>query len=354
MADDPSRSLTYEAAPEFQPFELRWDHPQLTEADADDVGSFEWWYFDLQTRDGVSLVVLFSRRNPVFATRRASVYIEYKDSNHDLQRVRNYAADQFSWKASGEGSAIRIGSHSLRASGTDPSSWRYELELHLPEAQVALTFVPLHRGFLPSEDGSYFRHARDPRLQTSVSFSAPLMRGEGTVTVRGRTREVNGRGYHDHPWGTRQLFFTHGEWHWGRMSDETLGAMFADVTPNPDYRGSLRFLYLGEFGTFEPQLSQALTVDGSDWKKDHLFGIRSPHRLVASSPPHAWSLECGESLLDTPIYKRSQIEWGDVSGGQRGAGWVEYFKLSPWLSEIAFLGARVQAFFWRMFPFIGR
>ena len=232
MADDPSRSLTYEAAPEFQPFELRWDHPQLTEG---------LTLMTLAVSSGGTstcrpvMVSPWSSssadENPVFATRRASVYIEYKDSNHDLQRVRNYAADQFSWKASGEGSAIRIGSHSLRASGTDPSSWRYELELHLPEAQVALTFVPLHRGFLPSEDGSYFRHARDPRLQTSVSFSAPLMRGEGTVTVRGRTREVNGRGYHDHPWGTRQLFFTHGEWHWGRMSDETLGAMFADVTP---------------------------------------------------------------------------------------------------------------------------
>jgi hypothetical protein len=154
----------YEAASQFQPFELRWDHPQLSDAEVDQSGSFEWWYFDLQTQDGVSLVILFSRRNPVFATRRVSVYIEYKDPDQALHRVRNYAADQLSWTAAGDGGELRIGPHSLRVLGTDPASWRYELELRLPEAQVSLTFVPLHRGFLPSRDGSYFRHARDPDL----------------------------------------------------------------------------------------------------------------------------------------------------------------------------------------------
>jgi hypothetical protein len=344
----------HEAASQFQPFELRWDHPQLSDAEVDQSGSFEWWYFDLQTQDGVSLVILFSRRNPVFATRRVSVYIEYKDPDQALHRVRNYAADQLSWTAAGDGGELRIGPHSLRVLGTDPASWRYELELRLPEAQVSLTFVPLHRGFLPSRDGSYFRHARDPDLHTSVSFSAPLMRGEGTVTVRGRTRAVHGRGYHDHPWGTRQLFFTHHEWHWARLSTDTQGVMFADVTPNPAYRGALRFLYEGDVGTFEPHISHDLLVDASQWKKDHMFGIRCPQRLVAKSPLDTWQLECDESLLDTPIYNRSRVRANEMADRETGGGWVEYFWLSPRMCRLAFLGARAQAFFWRSFPYFGR
>ena len=86
---------------EFQPFELRWDHPQLPESEAAEPGSFEWWYFDLQTQDGVSIVILFSRRNPVFVTGCPSVYIEYKDPTQALHRVHNFPADQFSWAESG-------------------------------------------------------------------------------------------------------------------------------------------------------------------------------------------------------------------------------------------------------------
>jgi hypothetical protein len=337
----------------FTPFDPSWDAPQLPDSEASLPGSFEWWYFDMQTEDGVSLVVCFSRRNPVFVDRRPSVYVEFDGGGERLQRVRNYAPGSFSVHETAEGRELRIDRHSVRLEGDDPSSWVYHLNLRWPELGLELEFRPVHRGFVPGDQGTYFRHAADPGLYTAVSFSAPLMRVKGTIVADGRTREVHGRGYHDHPWGTRQLFFTHARWNWARLSSDTLGAMVADVTPNHAYEGRLRFFYEGDFGTFEPKISPQLEVAESEWAKDGLFGLRCPRRVEFRSEGRAWILDCEHALLDTPIYNRSEVTWSAASG-TTGKGWVEYFNLPAAFPTIAFWGARLLAFFWRPFPWFGR
>src|SRR5207249_1297992 len=59
----------------FVPFELRWDAPQLTEQDVARSTSVEWWYFDLSTDDGVELVVIFGRKNPMWSASKVSMYL---------------------------------------------------------------------------------------------------------------------------------------------------------------------------------------------------------------------------------------------------------------------------------------
>jgi hypothetical protein len=335
----------------FAPFEIAFDRPQLTEAERADHAAFEWWYFDCQTDDGIQMVILFSLRNPVFATQKPSVYIEFRDNNVRLHHVSNFSADSFSWSETPAARTMRIGSgNTLQLTGQTPEDLTYEIALRLPWITADLKARPLHRGFVPGDRGCYFRSNADPARRTCVSFSAPVMSVEGRVTAKGTTRAVQGRGYHDHPWGTAQLFFTHQEWHWGRLSDSTASYMFADVTPASAFEGTLRFMFTGTQGHFEPTVTADLTVEPAAWKKDSLFGIRFPHQLSVQSGGSSWNATVGASMLDTPVYNRAVAAW---SPGQ-GSGWIEYFHLRSWLGRLALLGGRLVAFFWRRAPFFGQ
>jgi hypothetical protein len=333
----------------FAPFDIPFDSPQLTDAEQADRGAFEWWYFDCQTDDGIQMVILFSLRNPLFATQKPSVYIEYADKSRGFHHVCNYPASSFSWEEAPGVSTMRIGeANVLQLVGTTPSDLTYELTLALPWIRATLEARPLHRGFVPGKRGCYFTDTRDANRRTCVSFSAPVMSVQGNVTVHGHTIPVNGRGYHDHPWGTAQLFFTHQEWNWGRVSNASTSFMFADVKPANSFEGTLRFMYQGTSGTFEPEVAGDLQINASEWKRDSWHGIRFPHALNVASGGKSWSAMLGACMLDTPVYNRATATWTP------GQGWVEYFHMPSWLTHIAFIGGRLLMFFWRPFPFFGR
>ena len=339
----------------FAPYELDWDAPQLPEADVHGTwSSFEWWYFDLSTDDGVELVVVFSRKNPIFTSDGASVYVEYTSPATSFKHIRNYARREYEYTASAGVRALRIAGSRVRIIGTAPSNMRYEVTLDTPWLTGSLTMTPQHRGFLPSADGQYFTRKGDPATYTAVSFSAPIMETTGTLTVGGKSQSVSGRGYHDHPWGTQQLFWTHREWHWGRTTTPSLGVMFATVTPQEAFDGTLTFLWSGATGVFEPQVTADLTIAPSQWKKDALTGISFPHQLGVSVLAQAWTAQYERSLLDTPMYERSAVSWTTVPSSDAGSGWTEYYSLLPIFRWFAFLGAKVTAFFWRPFPWFGR
>ena len=339
----------------FTPYELAWDAPQLTDAEFHGVwSSFEWWYFDLATDDGVELVVVFSRKNPIFVTGKASVYVEYTSPGATFKHIRNYDHGEYSYTERAGVRELRIAGNIVRIIGTAPAGMRYEVTLDTPWLSGALTMTPQHRGFLPTADGRYFTHKGDANVYTAVSFSAPIMSTTGTLTVAGKSQAVQGAGYHDHPWGTQQLFWTHRRWHWGRTTTPDLGVMFATVTPQDEFDGALTFLWSGATGVFEPSVTAALTVTPSQWTKDALTGIDFPHQLGVAVPGLAWTAQYQRSLLDTPMYERSAVSWTPVPSGAAGSGWTEYFSLAPFFRGLAFLGARVTAFFWRPFPWIGR
>ncbi len=340
--------------PPFTPFTPDRDAPQMRAEDlARYPHAFEWWYFDLASDDGTDLVFILSRQNAVFATRKASIYLEYKDPARHFKHIVNHPQAALRVTDAQGVRELALGRTSVRIVGDDAATLRYEVTIDLPWLHAQLTMTPEHRGFLPTPSGTYFTHRRDPALYTAVSFSAPLMRIVGTLTIDGRPRPVQGRGYHDHPWGTQQLFETHRAWNWARTVTRAAGVMFAKVTPAADFEGALTFCYSAALGQFEPSITDALTVDGSDWRRDGLFGIRYPHALAVATPTQRWSAASTGSLLDTPIYDRCACTW-TPAGGPAGQGWIEYFSLPPWARSLAFLGARLQTFFLRPFPWWGR
>ena len=181
--------------------------------------------------------------------------------------------------------------------------------------------------------------------------------------MRRKTFDIEqGNGYHDHPWGTEQLFWTHRHWRWGRTSS----VMFADVKPAAPFVGSLCFCYCVKQDRID--LTSKLDLSGADVRRDHLWGLRFPHELTVGIPEPEWVANCCGSLLDTPIYNRSKVSWtpcrednptpesrvpAPTATGQ-DTGWLEYYDLKPWLRPFVYLGFKVMAFFWRPFPYFGK
>ncbi len=345
--------MTTAATPTFVPFVRSWDAPQLKDEELARPHAFEWWYFDLSTEGGVELVIIFGRRNPIWSSPRATMYVEYKDPQRKFDRIRNIDRKQFTWRDDGDACELRIGENSFRISGREPEELRYDLSLALPWLSGSLVMKPLHQGFLPTPDGVYFRHQTDAARYSSVSFSAPLMSVQGTLTVDGKRLDVSGTGYHDHPWGTELFFWTHAEWHWARAATADEDVMFATVSPQTGYTGALKFLFAGERGVFEPSIAADLAVTPSAWSKDKLMGINHPHHLEVAAMGRSWSSDAQRSLLDTPYYNRSAVTWRRA-GGAPGAGWTEYWRMRASRASLVFWMARLSAFFWRRFPWFGQ
>lgn len=338
----------------FVPFDASWDRPQLTDEDLRAGHAFEWWYFDLASEDGVELVVLFSRRNSVFASGKCSVFVQYDDGSTSFNHVRNWPAEQFRWTEVDGGHEITIADNTLAILGESDGEPTYRMRVDLPWIELDLDFRPEHRGFLPTEDGCYFRNRRDPFLRTCVSFSAPLMTASGTIGLNGLGREVRGRGYHDHPWGTEMILWTHREWNWARTASGGAGVMFAKVRPADEYEGRLDFLYQGVAGTFDPRLHDGVDLQPSQWGRDHWYGIRFPHALGVAAGGSSWSARCLASLLDAPVYNRSTIDWRAEREPKASHGWLEYYSMVPWMRWFAYFALKIFSFFTRSFPFFGR
>ncbi len=336
------------------PFEPKWDSPQLPNEiiKAHGPTAFEWWYFDAETDDGVELVVVFSRCNPIFARGKASLYVELRTPQTQIRRVANYPASDFSARSDGDSLRVQIAQHTMILQGSDAESALWTISFGLQRFHVDLEFRPESRGFLPAPDGRYF--TSDDQRETCVSFSAPMSRVKGTLTLDGQTRSVNGIGYHDHPWGTAQLVTTNWHWQWARARTSSASVMFAQVLPDPGFSGRLEFLYRADANDFEPTIVGEITLASADWRKDHWYGIRYPHTVKVSSTAGNWSAVAQSALMDTPIYNRAAIRWraGDDSAG--GQGWIEYYQAPPRWRSIFLFGAKVAAFFWRRFPFFGQ
>ncbi len=333
-------------------FTPAWDRSQLTDEEMSEPNAFEWWYFDMQG-DDVSLVIVFGRKNPVLSRSKCSLFIELKQGASAFRRVRNYAEGRFP-TSDGSPLELSVGPHSMVLTGDDPKNLLYHVAVRLPELDLDLDFRPTHHGFLPTVDGCYFTMRGRPSSRTCVSFSAPVTTATGTLRRDGQTTPLRGRGYHDHPWGTVQLFQTHREWNWGRAFTPQTATMFAEVIPRARYQGQLSFFYRAQTREFVPRVTETLELKGTDSRKQSLLGIAFPHRLDVLALDQRWEVQTTFPLLTTPMYERSEISWKGGAGDETGTGWLEYYRVGDAVVWLVFLAARIGAFFWRPFPWFGR
>ncbi len=316
--------------------------------------AFEWWYFDIKSPEGVSVVILFERRDPINHPSHPSLRVEYEQGIKKFRRIQVYPVEEFKFTCDSSTSGdckIDLGPNSLRIKkGVRDIIAGYEVHVRLEDFEADISFSSPHQGFKPSPDGCYFVNKLNPSMKTHVVFASPRINGQGRVTVNGDRVEIIGEGYHDHPWGTAHLLMTHGTWHWGRLFNDEVTIMFAEVLPSPAFYGKLKFCYLASTGQVTPQVFDAYKITPSFWSKNKMLGLKFPHQLDLANN---FSLQTRftKTLMEVPVYVRSQVNFDfSLEKGTlqtRGDGWVEYFHCPNLLRSLLIWMNKRETIKWR-------
>ncbi|NPV90813.1 MAG: hypothetical protein HPY50_08580 [Firmicutes bacterium] len=210
----------------------------------DDPDFFEWWYFDVHSDDGCTVVVALKDRDyskmhlpPVPQVTLQVV----TPGGQNVNIVRDYPG--LVLEASTEYCDVKIGEN-FWARGRYP-----EYTFHAEEDGVVVEFTmkAILPGWRPGTGCDYFDAEKTKHFDWVVA--APRAEAVGTVTIGGKTMNVKGVGYHDHNFGNVALAGNIARWHWGRTYTDEYTIIFSYIVMGNQYgRVPLPVFGLGKGG----------------------------------------------------------------------------------------------------------
>ncbi|MCP4267153.1 MAG: hypothetical protein GY777_16550 [Candidatus Brocadiaceae bacterium] len=317
------------------------DLPHLTEAEINDKkDSHEWYYFDLQTEEGECLVVRYIIKDTSIDDINPSISLEFttKTDATDIERIKVYHRKDLKREDmdNDEGVIIKIDTNLVKIyKDKDNNIEKYELFLKFDEFEMELECIPVHHGFKLHNNRSYCIEKDNNDIYVRVVFPAPRMKINGKLVIDQSQIELNGEGYHDHPWGTTSLIYSIKKWHWGRIYTKEFTVFFTKVFPTNGYNGKLDVLYFAKTGTSKPKLENNVEITPEKWKRKFMweipFMIKFPRELSINSLNENLSLRTKfiEILIIIKVYIRIKVDASVTENNNHlsGTGWVEYLKI---------------------------
>ncbi|WP_043660708.1 lipocalin-like domain-containing protein [Nocardia thailandica] len=191
--------------------------------------AFEHWYFDAHLDSGHVVIGFFIKRrpeDPPFARPWVEMMV-YSPDGTRRQVARRYPRSAATFAVGG--CDVRIGANTARAEPTGDGPAVHHFHMAEDDLVFDLTFTNETPGWLPGRGETRF----GPEDRFGWVVPAPRARVEGTVEIDGARREVTGRGYHDHNWGSGDMKRIIDRWHWGRLYTEDHTLLFATVVTQP-------------------------------------------------------------------------------------------------------------------------
>lgn len=213
--------------------------PPLKENGAHDSsarGTFEHWYFDARLDDG-HIVVGFLQTSELITKRPGVELHVYRPDGTRLEIRKPYP--KAAVKASTEKCDIRVG-HNFAHVIEDPVTGLHTHVVHLDEDGICfdLRFQSTVEPWQPGKGASRFGE------KDFFAWVIPAPRAEvtGTVTIEGKTMQVQGTGYADHNWGVGFMPRIVERWYWGRIYAEDFTVVYATIGLNGKRFGPERWL----------------------------------------------------------------------------------------------------------------
>lgn len=283
-----------------------------TQTQMKESGSYEWWYFDLLTPDGYSVVLIFYDGNP-FSRRYIS---DLNDGR--LVKPGNYPAISISVYKDGEPLFYLfeecepdeadfskdkpegfVKKNSFSGSET-PTGLKYDISLNqiLPSGdkiEASLTFIGKHW-----EDG-LFLHPSEKKEDHIWNLVSPRCQVYGQLEIDGYKKhqiEISGTGYHDHNVGFEPMKESFTEWYWGRyhLPESTLVYYIMNEHKEWTYKAWL----IGEKGHTR-QLKTRMDKKGS---QNNLFGLKSRRAFTFYDDHTELYLQKDRITDNGPFYQR--------------------------------------------------
>lgn len=185
---------------------------------------FEWWYFDANLDNGNKVVIVMQApdlRTPL--KRKDCVIMIYfsRPGNEAEKHFIKFPMKEFS--ASSETCDVRMGNN--RIWGEYPE---WHVDIKHENIAIKLDFKNIVPGW--SRGNGSVLYGPDS-LGHVLGWTVPQPRAQvsGLVKYNGSTWKAEGLGYHDHNWGSAPLFKYVTCWHWGRLVNEEITLIYADV-----------------------------------------------------------------------------------------------------------------------------
>ncbi len=317
------------------------DLPHLTETELrEKKDSFEWYYFDIDTGNLQIVVRFIIKDTGTHKTKPTLEFILRGKHKEIIARVKNYSQDEYKKPvemSNNAGVIIEIGTNKLEIyRNHEKNIKKYSLSIQLDEIKLNLECTPRHQGFKLAGNRTYVNKKNNEDIYASAVFPAPRMKGEGTLKLGEEYEKViSGEGYHDHPWGTTSLLYSHKKWHWGRIYTDEFTVFFTKVFPSDGYYGKLDILYFAKKDAKTPTLEDDLEITPDDMKTKLMLGvppwITFPKKLSIKSLKRNLSLTTKwlETLIIIKVYIRSKVDASVIENSNHfsGTGWVEYLKI---------------------------
>jgi hypothetical protein len=212
----------------INPYEIEQWEDGVRDSEAPD--HFEWWYFDCILDNGMKVVIQFlSKNGRTISSSEFHPTIFFKVTMPDgEQKNKEYhiSAKDILW--SKESCDVHFGPHFFQG-----DLKVYHIHMELQDGMAAeLTMESISKPYRPGT--SYFQFG-NPRDYYTWLCAVPRGKVDGSLTMDGKTVNVNGTGYHDHQWGSINFHKYWNHWIWARQSFEDYSMLLFDFFTNEEF-----------------------------------------------------------------------------------------------------------------------
>jgi hypothetical protein len=293
----------------------------------------EWWYFDSTFDDGSSISIIIHLTDLIKpASKNGSMNIAFMDKDKSVSHIFvPYPSKEIT--VSSDFCDIRIGRSHVWCEDNI-----YKLCIEESDAKAQLEFETTCESWRPGNGRFDFGNNK---AFFSWLVPQPRAKVEGTMTIKGKTVNVLGLGYHDHNWGTVCIVDAIKDWSWGRiyLNDNTV--IFADIHLSSRYGGK-RAMRFAVFQGDRLLISSFLTTNEPlDLENDFL---RNPKH---SCPPRGWHIAGSDAYgkIDLVCESDTILEKADLlTGGMLRRYLIEKVIAHPYYlrCKVAVMGELTQ------------
>ena len=179
----------------------------------------EWWYFDAVFDDGYSIHIGFRiyhiKKIGILQT-RINIYHHGKPI---IKKIKRFLLSDV--LINDTKPTIKINDQTVLSFSINDKQkrpWIYAINLGIDDVFVHLDFIGDTQGW------------KIETKSTCWTVPLPMATVKGTLSFQGKTKDVNGTGYHDHNWGySPTTVMQNMGWFWGRITAETLHITWANT-----------------------------------------------------------------------------------------------------------------------------
>jgi len=192
-------------------------------------GAFEWWYFDAYLDDGSKVVIVFftkpthkvkGRLNPL-----CTVDIDWPDGS---KIHREYDALEKEYQFSKEQCDVVIGNNFFRGNLN-----QYEIHFEDDSLSVDITLDRETSSWRPHTGHWYF--GKKQKKYFAWFPSVPSGKVSANIQYQGRTKNLQGSGYHDHNWYNKNILMMFNHWYWARAELGDYTIILSQMTATKKY-----------------------------------------------------------------------------------------------------------------------